>query len=266
MNRNELIEHIRAKKSFLCVGLDPDIDKLPSPISRDADGILEFCTHIIEATKEYCVAYKINSAFFEALGWKGYRAMEEVISRIPKTHFIIADAKRGDIGNTSKQYAKAFFETMGADAITIAPYMGADSVQPFLSYKDRWGIVLGLTSNAGSADFELLEKDGMYFFEAVLGKSAQWGDASNMMYVIGATQSSYMERIRRMLPHHFFLVPGVGAQGGSLEDVCQYLMNDDIGILVNLSREIIYASSGMDYAIEAGKKAQQMARKMSAYL
>jgi orotidine-5'-phosphate decarboxylase len=266
MNRQTLISEIRKKESFLCIGLDPDLDKLPSHLPKNAEGVKEFCSQIIEHTKDSCVAYKLNSAFFESLGWRGFKVMEEIFASIPTSHFIIADAKRGDIGNTSIQYAKAFLETMKADALTISPYMGSDSVQPFLTIQDKWAIILGLTSNKGSQDFELLKVADEYLYEFVMKKCALWGNDENTMFVIGATQSENMARIRTMLPTHFFLVPGVGAQGGSLENVCANLMNKDVGILVNSSREIIYASSSQDYAIRASDKAIEIREKMKSFL
>lgn len=266
MNKQTLVAKIRKKKSFLCVGLDPDLDKLPNHLAKNAEGVKEFCCQIIEHTKEHCVSYKLNSAFFESLGWEGYKVMQELFAMIPKTHLIIADAKRGDIGNTSTQYAKAFLETMNADALTISPYMGSDSVEPFMAFQDKWAIILGLTSNKGSQDFELLKIGDEYLYEIIMKKCASWGTDENTMFVIGATQSDNMHRIRTMLPKHFFLVPGVGAQGGSLEDVCKNLMNSEIGILVNSSREIIYSSAGVDYAIDAGTKAKEIQEKMAAFI
>ncbi|MFY7861928.1 MAG: orotidine-5'-phosphate decarboxylase [Chitinophagales bacterium] len=266
MKKSTLVIEIRKKKSFLCLGLDPDIEKMPHHLSKDVKGIKKFCLEIIESTKDYCVAYKPNSAFFEALGWQGLKVLEEVILAIPKTHFIILDAKRGDIGNTSRMYAKACFETMKADAITVAPYMGEDSVRPFLEFKDKWAIILGLTSNDGSKDFELKKTEGKDLFEVVLEECAKWGNAENTMFVIGATQGQYMKRVRQIVPNHFLLVPGIGAQGGSFEDVCNHLMNDEIGILINASREIIYASSETDYAEKAGQKARALALKMSSWV
>lgn len=266
MTRDQLISEIKSKKSFLCVGLDPDIDKLPNHLPKSAEGVKEFCLQLIESTKEYCVSYKLNSAFFESLGWEGYKVMQELMETISRTHFIIADAKRGDIGNTSSQYAKAFFEVMKADGLTISPYMGSDSVQPFLEIQNKWAIILGLTSNKGSEDFELAKIGDEYLYELVMKKCASWGSEFNTMFVVGATQSENMKRIRTLLPNHFFLVPGIGAQGGSLDEVCQNLMNPEIGILVNSSREIIYASSNEDYAQKAGEKSKVIQEKMSMYL
>lgn len=266
MNRQTLISEIRSKKNFLCIGLDPDIQKLPSHLPKNVEGVKEFCSQIISQTLEYCVSYKLNTAFFEALGWEGMKIYEELVAMIPPSHFIIADAKRGDIGNTSTQYAKAFFEVMNCDAITIAPYMGSDSVMPFLHYQDKWSIVLGLTSNEGAQDFELYKIGEQYLFEHVLKTCSSWGSEENMMFVIGATQFPYFKAIRAIIPQHFLLIPGVGAQGGSLEDVCKELINEDIGVLVNLSREIIYASSDKDFAEKAREKAQKINQEMAIYL
>lgn len=265
MNRANLIAEIQRKKSFLCVGLDPDVMKLPAHLSKDAEGVKEFCLKIIAQTLDSCVSYKFNLAFFEALGWKGLKVFEEIVSEIPKTHLIIADAKRGDIGNTSELYARAFFETFQCDALTIHPYMGSDSVRPFLNHKDKWAIILGLTSNEGAQDFELEKIGEEYLYEKVLNTCSEWGSKESMMFVIGATQSTHFARIRQIVPHHFLLIPGVGAQGGSLDDVCKGLLIDDIGILVNSSREIIYASNAEDFATRAGEKAVEMATEMRKY-
>ena len=265
MNREFLISEIRRKRSFLCVGLDPDVLKLPSHLLKNAEGVKEFCAEIIRTTLDFCVSYKLNLAFFESLGWEGFKVFEEIVASIPKTHFIIADAKRGDIGNTSELYARAFFERMNCDALTINPYMGSDSVKPFLNHKDKWAIVLGLTSNEGAQDFELGKMGDQYLFEKVLKSCSDWGSKNNMMLVVGATQAPYYEAIRSIISEHFLLIPGVGAQGGSLEDVCKGLLNDDIGILVNSSREIIYASKDLDFASKAGEKAKELAEEMSQY-
>jgi orotidine-5'-phosphate decarboxylase len=265
MNRELLVSEIRRKNSFLCVGLDPDILKLPSHLPKTAEGVKEFCFEIIKTTMDYCVSYKLNVAFFESLGWEGFKVFEEIVAAIPKTHFIIADAKRGDIGNTSEHYARAFFERMNCDALTINPYMGRDSVKPFLNHKEKWAIVLGLTSNEGAQDFELEKIGDQYLFEKVLKSCSDWGSKESMMFVIGATQAPYYETIRSIIPDYFLLIPGVGAQGGSLSDVCKGLMNDDIGILVNSSREIIYASKEKDFALKAGEKAKELAEEMSNY-
>lgn len=266
MNRKNLIAEIHKKKSFLCVGLDPDIKKLPNHLPKNAEGVKEFCLEIIQSTHPFCVSYKLNLAFFESLGWEGWKIFEEIVATIPSSHFIIADAKRGDIGNTSELYARAFFERMHCDAITISPYMGSDSVKPFLNHPNAWAIVLGLTSNEGAQDFELQKVGTSYLFENVLETSAKWGSNENMMFVIGATQAPHFPRIRQILPQHFLLIPGVGAQGGSLEDVCKGLLIEDIGLLVNSSREIIYAANDHSYASMAAEKASVLAREMSHYL
>jgi orotidine-5'-phosphate decarboxylase len=265
LNKQKLISEIRKKKSFLCVGLDPDIKKMPAHLPKNAEGVKQFCLEIIQNTIDYCVSYKFNLAFFEALGWQGIKVFEEIVAEIPKSHLIIADAKRGDIGNTSELYARAFFEKMGCDAMTINPYMGSDSVKPFLNHKDKWAIILGLTSNEGAADFELQKLGDKFLFEQVLESCADWGNSDNMMFVVGATQSAHFEKIRKIVPNHFLLIPGVGAQGGSLEDVCKGLINSDIGILVNSSREIIYADSSEAYAKIAGEKARDIVEAMYTY-
>lgn len=271
MTRQLLIEQIQSKKSYLCVGLDTDITKIPKHLQSHPDAIFEFNKQIIDATKEYCVSYKINTAFYEALGTKGWDAMERTADYIPSTHFKIADAKRGDIGNTSSQYAKAFFETLNFDAITVAPYMGEDSVRPFLEYDNKWTIVLGLTSNTGSKDFEQLlvreeANQDRYLYETVLSKVSNWGNSSNLMFVIGATKANDLGEIRKIIPEHFLLVPGVGAQGGSLEEVTKYGTNKDCGLLINASRAVIYASGNEDFAEEAGKVALSYQQEMSAFL
>ncbi|MBS1544122.1 MAG: orotidine-5'-phosphate decarboxylase [Bacteroidetes bacterium] len=269
MNRQELIDQIRKKKSYLCVGLDTDFSKIPSHLQSDPDPVFAFNRGIIEATVDYCVAYKPNLAFYEALGARGWESLQKTIDYIPKTHFTIADAKRGDIGNTSTLYAKAFFESLKVDALTVAPYMGSDSVKPFLGFKDKWVILLVHTSNPGSADFQLLEsRDGKRFYENVLLASQQWGTPENLMYVVGATRADKIAAIRALAPEHFFLVPGIGAQGGDLEEVSKHGLNRDIGLLVNASRSILYASSGKDFgeqaAVEAGKLQQQMERILNS--
>lgn len=266
MNRQQLVEQIKTKRSFLCVGLDTDITKLPEHLQDRPDAIFEFNKTIIDATKDHCVSYKINTAFYEALGLKGWEAMEKTIDYIPDTHFTIADAKRGDIGNTSTQYAKAFFETLKFDAVTVAPYMGEDSVRPFMEYDNRFVIVLGLTSNKGARDFELQKMGDRFLYEAVISKVAEWGTPENLMFVVGATQASELANIRTIIPDHFLLVPGVGAQGGSLQEVSSYGMNNDCGLLVNASRAIIYASGGTDFAEAAKKAAQDYQAEMSNYL
>jgi orotidine-5'-phosphate decarboxylase len=294
MTRQQLINQIQQKQSYLCVGLDTDITKIPPHLQQHPDAIFEFNKQIIDATKDLCVSYKINTAFYEAMGLKGWEAMEKTVNYIPKEHFTIADAKRGDIGNTSSQYAKAFFETLNFDAITVAPYMGEDSIRPFLEYDNKWTIVLGLTSNKGAKDFELrrlvredtnqggdknlVREDTnqgkeMYLYESVIETVSRWGTPENLMFVTGATQASELTNIRKFIPDNFLLVPGVGFQGGSLEEVSKYgMINKDTsttaqcGLLVNASRAIIYASEKEDFAIEARAIAQQYQTEMSGYL
>lgn len=267
MNRKELIELIQRKRSFLCVGLDTDPSKLPAHLKNEKDGMYEFNKAIIETTLPYAVSYKLNIAFYEALGIEGWDILKRTIDLIPNREaLIIADAKRGDIGNTAAQYAKAFFETLNCHAITINPYMGEDSVAPFLEYKDHWSIVLGLTSNPGAADIELLElKNGKMVFEAAIEKVASYGSEENLMFVVGATKAEYFTRIRKIIPNHFLLVPGVGAQGGSLEALSSVLTKD-CGLLVNSSRQIIYASSGEDFAEAAAKQAALLQSTMNKML
>jgi orotidine-5'-phosphate decarboxylase len=270
MNREQLIQQIRQKRSFLCVGLDSDPKKMPSCVFDLYDPIFEFNKAIIDATAPYCVAYKPNLAFYEAYGIKGMQAFQKTTDYIKEKHphhFIIADAKRGDIGNTSKMYARTFFEEYDLDALTVAPYMGEDSVTPFLEYPDKWVVLLALTSNKGSHDFQFMaDADGQRLFERVILTSQQWGTPDNMMYVVGATQGRMFEDIRRIAPDHFLLVPGVGAQGGSLHEVCQYGMNADCGLLVNSSRGIIYASSDDHFAEIAGNKARELQQEMDKEL
>lgn len=266
MTRQQLTEQIFSKGSYLCVGLDTDIKKIPAHLQQHPDAIFEFNRQIIDATKDHCVSYKINTAFYEALGVKGWEAMQQTVDYIPKTHFTIADAKRGDIGNTSTQYARAFFETMDFDAITVAPYMGEDSIRPFLEYENKWTIVLGLTSNKGAQDFELQQAGEQLLYEQVLTKVSQWGTPQNLMFVIGATQAEAFTNIRKLTPEHFYLVPGVGAQGGSLEEISNKAMIADCGLLVNASRAVIYASSGEDFARKAGEVAAAYAAEMKGYL
>ena len=270
MNRQQLINEIFTKKTFLCVGLDTDINKIPAYLKNEDDPIFSFNKAIIDATAPYCVAYKPNLAFYECYGLKGMLAFEKTIQYIKETHpnhFIIADAKRGDIGNTSKMYAQTFFEKYNLDSVTVAPYMGEDSVKPFLEYEGKWVILLALTSNKGSHDFQLTEdKQGERLFEKVLKKSQEWGTTDNLMYVVGATQGKMFEDIRRMAPEHFLLVPGVGAQGGSLQEVCKYGMTKDCGLLVNSSRGIIYASTDTDFAEVAAVKAKELQEEMAVEL
>ncbi|ATV52400.1 orotidine-5'-phosphate decarboxylase [Prevotella intermedia] len=270
MERKQLIEQIFTKKSFLCVGLDTDLNKVPKFLLNEEDPIFSFNKAIIDATAPYCVAYKPNLAFYECYGLKGMEAFEKTITYLKEkypNHFIIADAKRGDIGNTSKMYAQTFFKEYNVDALTIAPYMGEDSVKPFLEYEGKWVILLALTSNKGSHDFQLFEdKDGVRLFERVLSKAQEWGTTENLMFVVGATQGSLFADIRKLAPDSFLLVPGVGAQGGSLQEVCKYGMNKDCGLLVNSSRGIIYASSEANFAEIAGEKAKELQQEMEKEL
>ena len=270
MNRSELVNQIKTKRSFLCVGLDTDLKKMPEHLLKEEDPIFAFNKAIIDATADYCVSYKPNLAFYEAFGVKGLISFEKTIKYLKENypnHFIVADAKRGDIGNTSAMYARTFFEEYDVDSLTVAPYMGEDSVTPFLGYKDKWVILLALTSNKGSHDFQLTEDvNGERLFEKVLRTSQNWGNANNMMYVVGATQGRMFEDIRKIVPNHFLLVPGVGAQGGSLEEVCKYGMNKDCGLLVNSSRGIIYASKGEDFAEQAAKNAKELQQQMDKEL
>lgn len=270
MNKQQLIEEIRRKQSFLCVGLDTDLKKIPCHLLHEEDPIFSFNKAIIDSTAPYCVAYKPNLAFYECFGLKGWAAFEKTVKYLRENcpgHFIIADAKRGDIGNTSAMYARSFFEEMRIDAITVAPYMGEDSVTPFLQYEDCWVILLALTSNRGSCDFQLSEdKTGERLFEKVLRRSQEWADDERMMYVAGATQGRLFEDIRKIVPSHFLLVPGVGAQGGSLEEVCRYGMNSDCGLLVNSSRGIIYADSTERFAEVAAERAHELQTQMAKEL
>ncbi len=270
MNRQQLINEIFSKKTFLCVGLDTDINKIPEHLKKEEDPIFAFNKAIIEATAPYCVAYKPNLAFYECYGLKGMVAFEKTIKYLKENHpnhFIIADAKRGDIGNTSKMYAQTFFEEYNLDSVTVAPYMGEDSVKPFLEYDGKWVILLALTSNKGSHDFQLTEdQQGERLFEKVLKKSQEWGTTENLMYVVGATQGKMFEDIRRIAPNHFLLVPGVGAQGGSLQEVCKYGMTKDCGLLVNSSRGIIYAGKDKDFAEMAAQKAKELQQEMAIEL
>ena len=270
MNYAQLVAQIKQKKSFLCVGLDPDINKIPSHLLSSQDPLYEFSREIIDATAPYAVAYKPNSAFYEAQGWKGMLSFEKTIEYIRRNYpdiFIIADAKRGDIGNTSAMYARTFFQTMDCDAVTVAPYMGKDSVSPFLDFDGKWVILLALTSNAGAADFQFTEStDGSLLYEKVIKSSKEWASHENMMYVTGATKAEYFTRIRELAPRHFLLVPGVGAQGGSLEDVCRYGLTEDCGLLINSSRGIIYASKGEDFAEAAAEAANKLQQEMAIEL
>lgn len=270
MTRQQLIEHIFTKKTFLCVGLDTDIKKIPQHLLGNDDPIFDFNKAIIDATAKYCIAYKPNLAFYECMGTKGLSAFERTVEYIKETypdHLIIADAKRGDIGNTSAMYARTFFDGYDIDALTVAPYMGEDSVTPFLEYENKWVILLALTSNKGSHDFQLTtDQDGERLFEKVIRKSQAWGTPDNMMYVVGATQGKMFQDIRMLAPDHFLLVPGVGAQGGSLQEVCKYGMTDDCGLIVNSSRGIIYASGDTDFAQVAAIKAMELQREMATEL
>jgi len=282
MTRAQLIEQIFKKRSYLCVGLDTDLSKIPKHLLSAKDPIFEFNKAIIDATLDLCVAYKINTAFYEARGLKGWEEMEKTVNYIPATHLKVADAKRGDIGNTSAQYAKAFFESLNFDALTVAPYMGHDSIKPFLEFTDNWTIVLGLTSNAGAIDFELQQlirqadvldegvhvhkQETVFLYEQVLTTVSEWGSPENLMFVVGATQASEFVNIRKLTPSHFYLVPGVGFQGGSLKEISENAMTRDCGLLVNASRAIIYASAKENFAEEAAIVAKQYQAEMAGYL
>tara|TARA_B100000902_G_scaffold64673_1_gene71267 strand:- start:6247 stop:7065 length:819 start_codon:yes stop_codon:yes gene_type:complete len=267
MNRELLISQIKKKKSFLCIGLDTDFTKIPSHLLSSKDPIFNFNKAIIDATCDLCVAYKPNIAFYESMGSKGWDSLKKTLDYIPKDIFTIADAKRGDIGNTSSMYAKTFFEYMDFDSITVSPYMGSDSVLPFLNYKNKWVILLALTSNVGSQDFQnIISSNNKNIFEEVIEISKNWGTNKNMMYVVGATQVSYLSKIRRIIPDHFLLIPGVGAQGGDIDSVVKNAINKDCGLLVNSSRNIIYASSDVDFADQARIQAKILQEKMSLIL
>ncbi|MCX6328716.1 MAG: orotidine-5'-phosphate decarboxylase [Bacteroidia bacterium] len=269
MNHLQLFNNIVQKRSFLCVGLDSEVDKIPSSLKKLKDPVFEFNKRIIDATQQYAVAYKPNVAFYESLGSKGWLSLEATVKYIRKKYqdiFIIADAKRGDIGNTSKMYAKAFLEKMSFDAITVAPYMGEDSVSPFLSYNEKWVVLLALTSNKGADDFQYHNEDGIKLFERVLTVSQKWGTIDNLMYVVGATRAEMLKDIRKIVPEHFLLVPGVGAQGGSLEEVAKYGMTSKCGLLVNSSRGIIFADSSENFAKVAGEKAREVQQEMERHL
>ncbi|HTA61711.1 MAG TPA: orotidine-5'-phosphate decarboxylase [Bacteroidia bacterium] len=274
MTRQELITQIKNKKSFLCVGLDPDMEKLPKHLLQDEDAIFAFNKAIIDATHKYCVSFKPNAAFYEAHGVKGYQSLHKTVEYIKTNylnHFIIVDAKRGDIGNTSAMYARAFFQEMKADGLTVAPYMGSDSVKPFLTYENKWVVLLALTSNEGAFNFQtqrivhLETQKEIHLYEDVLKTSKQWGTEENMMYVIGATKAQWLEDVRKIVPNHFLLIPGVGAQGGSLDEVCKYGLTKDIGLLINSSRQIIYASSDLDFAQAAATEAEKMQQEMAKF-
>ena len=269
MTRKELVDQIREKGTFLCVGLDPDLEKMPEVVKQEDDPVFAFNKAIIDATHDLCVAYKPNTAFYEALGLEGWKSLERTIAYLNEhypQHFTIADAKRGVIGNTSRMYAEAFLNRMGFDSITVAPYMGSDSVQPFLSEEEgKWAIVLALTSNSGASDFQKLRSGETPIFEHVLKTSASWSSPEQMMFVVGATQAKSLSEIRQIIPDHFLLVPGVGAQGGSLEEVVRHGANEEIGLLINSSRGILYAGSGPEYAVQARSAAQQLAEQMAVY-
>ena len=266
MTREFLISQIRQKGSYLCVGLDTDLSMIPRFLQQNPDAVFQFNKQIIDATLQHCVAYKINTAFYEAMGSKGWEILERTCAYIPSTHFRIADAKRGDIGNTSGQYARAFFEVMHFDALTVNPYMGYDSVQPFLQYPGKWAIVLALTSNPGSADFQQLKRNDKMLFQEVLEKVASWGTTENLMFVTGATKLEELSLVRKIVPDHFLLVPGVGFQGGSLAGVSGTVLNKDIGVLVNASRAIIYAGETENFSSEAGAIALQYRDEMKTYI
>jgi orotidine-5'-phosphate decarboxylase len=271
MNYQQLVAEIKRKKSFLCVGLDIDITKIPNHLLDNEDPIFEFNKQIIDATKDFCVAYKPNIAFYECMGEKGWASLRKTLDYIPKDIFTIADAKRGDIGNTSTMYAKTFFEQYNFDSITVAPYMGSDSVKPFLEFKNKWVILLALTSNPGAEDFQKLIVGGHKIeigklFELVLMMSQNWGTKENMMYVVGATRAEMFKEVREIAPEHFLLVPGVGAQGGDLKEVCKYGLNKNCGLLVNASRSIIYAGNGIDFATKAADEAKKMQQEMGNIL
>jgi orotidine-5'-phosphate decarboxylase len=263
MTRDQLIQQIRSKRSLLCVGLDPEWERIPAHLLKTEDPIFEFNKTIIDATKDLCVAYKPNLAFYESLGARGWASLEKTLAYIPSDCFTIADAKRGDIGNTSRLYAKAFFETLGFDAVTVAPYMGADSVRPFLEFSGKWVILLGLTSNAGSADFQTRPMaNGEPLYAEVIRKAQEWGSAENLMFVVGATHPERLAEVRALAPDHFFLVPGVGAQGGDLEAVLENGMTPDFGLLINASRAIIYAGDGEDFGAKARTAAEEIVKAM----
>lgn len=270
MNKRELFAQIQEKKSFLCVGLDPVLENIPKHLLKYEDPILEFNKQLIDATKDLCVAYKPNTAFYESMGWKGWKTLAETWKYIPENIFTIADAKRGDIGNTSAMYAETFFNAekseMGFDAVTVAPYMGEDSVGPFLNYAGKWVILLALTSNSGHKDFQILETEGQKLYETVIKTSSEWANADQLMYVVGATRAEEFKQVRKLAPDHFLLVPGVGAQGGSLADVCEYGLNDTCGLLVNSSRGIIYAGKGEDFAERAREEAIKLQQEMEQIL
>ena len=269
MTTNQLIQQIKQKKSFLCIGLDVDLDKIPQHLLQQEDPIFEFNKSIIDATHDLCVSYKPNTAFYEAYGVKGWQSLQKTINYINENHpeiFTIADAKRGDIGNTSTKYAKAFFEDLNFDSVTVAPYMGKDSVEPFLAFENKHTILLALTSNQGAFDFQTKSSDGKELYKTVIKTSKTWKNAENLMYVVGATKAEYFAEIRKIIPNNFLLVPGVGAQGGSLSEVCKYGLNKNIGLLINSSRGIIYASNELDFVEKARSEAQKMQLEMEQIL
>ena len=269
MTTSQLVQQIKTKKSFLCIGLDVDINKIPEHLLKENDPIFAFNKAIIDATHHLCVAYKPNTAFYEAYGIKGWRALEKTIHYLNEKHpeiFTIADAKRGDIGNTSTMYAKAFFEDLAFDSVTVAPYMGKDSIEPFLAFEDKHTILLALSSNQGAFDFQTKTVDGKELYKQVLETSKTWKNTENLMYVVGATKAEYLADIRKIIPDSFLLVPGVGAQGGNLQEVCKYGMNDSVGLLINSSRGIIYASNQTDFAEAAAKKSEELQKEMEAIL
>jgi orotidine-5'-phosphate decarboxylase len=267
VTKQQLTALIRQRQSFLCIGLDSDITKIPTHLLNTADPVFEFNKAIIDATKDYCVSYKINTAFYESNGIAGWQSMQKTIDYIPTDYLIIADAKRGDIGNTGAQYAKAFFETLNCDAITVAPYMGKDSVEPFLQYTNKWTIVLALTSNSGAADFQYFTNtDNIQLYQQVLHQVSQWGSSEQLMYVVGATKANELAAVRQIVPQHFLLIPGVGTQGGSLTEVYNYGATADVGLLVNVSRAIIFASSDVNYAQAAAQVAHNYQQQMAALL
>ena len=267
MNRQQLISQIREKKSFLCIGLDSDIIKIPKHLLEYDDPIYEFNRQIIDSTKQYCIAYKPNIAFYECMGSSGWDSLKKTVDYIPDDIFVIADAKRGDIGNTSTMYASAFFENMNFDSVTINPYMGSDSVIPFLKFKEKWAIVLALTSNVGASDFQnITDLDSKSVYKRVIETSKKWGDENNMMYVVGATKAEELSDIRKLIPNHFLLVPGVGAQGGDLASVAKYGLNSDCGLIVNSSRGIIYAGKSKDFATKSKEVARNIQKEMALIL
>ncbi|SFV35612.1 orotidine-5'-phosphate decarboxylase [Thermoflavifilum thermophilum] len=268
MNRQQLVEQIRKKQTCLCIGLDPDMERLPSVLSQGEEHpVLAFHRAIIQATAPYCVAYKLNTAFYEVLGSTGWQLLEQTLELIPDTHFKIADAKRGDVEHTARQYARAFFESLGFDAVTVSPLLGKDSVQPFLDYTDKWTILLGLTSNAGSQDFLQLPCGDGYLYERIMRQASGWASPNQLMFVVGATWPSQLQQLRQQFPDHFFLVPGIGAQGGDLQAILESgQAQSDAGLLINVSRAILYASTGNDFATAAAEKAAQYAREMAGFL